>query len=317
MRSLCFIDSIVFDAHLDPMNAREILKKIRRIELKTRGAVAETFSGQYRSVFKGRGMNFEEVREYQPGDEVRTIDWNVTARLGEVRGEAFVKKFTEERELTVMLIVDVSASGEFGSVNLSKRELAAELACLLAFSAIRNNDKVGLILFSDHVEHFIPPKKGRLHTLRLIRDILFFEPKGRGTNPGEALSYLNRIVDRRSVVFLISDFQAPDFSKEMSITSRRHDLIAMQIVDPREEELPDVGWLTLEDAETGEQIEVNTSDRRVRVALAERVRALAQTRLKDFRRKRIDTVTLHTHEDYVVPLRTFFRNRERRLMLRA
>jgi uncharacterized protein (DUF58 family) len=279
--------------------------------------VAETFSGQYRSVFKGRGMNFEEVREYQPGDEVRTIDWNVTARLGEVRGEAFVKKFTEERELTVMLIVDVSASGEFGSVNLSKRELAAELACLLAFSAIRNSDKVGLILFSDHVEHFIPPKRGRLHTLRLIRDILFFEPKGRGTNPGEALSYLNRIVDRRSVVFLISDFQAPDFSKELSITSRRHDLIAMQIVDPREEALPDVGWLTLEDAETGEQVEVNTSDRRVRVALAERVRALAQSRLKDFRRKRIDTVTLRTHEDYVVPLRTFFRNRERRMMLRA
>jgi uncharacterized protein (DUF58 family) len=299
------------------MNAREILKKIRRIELKTRGAVAETFTGQYRSVFKGRGMNFEEVREYQAGDEVRTIDWNVTARLGEVRGEAFVKKFTEERELTVMLIVDVSASGEFGSVNLSKRELAAEIACLLAFSAIRNNDKVGLILFSDHVEHFIPPKKGRLHTLRLIRDILFFEPKGRGTNPGEALSYLNRIVDRRSVVFLVSDFQAPDFSKELSITSRRHDLIAMQIVDPREEELPDVGWVTLEDAETGEQIEVNTSDRRVRVALAERVRALGQARLKDFRRKRIDTVKLRTHEDYVVPLRTFFRNRERRLMLRA
>jgi uncharacterized protein (DUF58 family) len=299
------------------MNAREILKKIRRIELKTRGAVAETFTGQYRSVFKGRGMNFEEVREYQAGDEVRTIDWNVTARLGEVRGDAFVKKFTEERELTVMLVVDVSASGEFGSVNLSKRELAAELACLLAFSAIRNNDKVGLILFSDHVEHFIPPKKGRLHTLRLIRDILFFEPKGRGTKPGEALSYLNRIVDRRSVVFLISDFQAPDFSKELSITSRRHDLVAMQIVDPREEELPDVGWLTLEDAETGEQIEVNTSDRRVRVALAERVRALAQTRVKDFRRKRIDTVTIHTNEDYVVPLRTFFRNRERRMMLRA
>jgi uncharacterized protein (DUF58 family) len=300
-----------------PMNAREILKKIRRIELKTRGAVAETFSGQYRSVFKGRGMNFEEVREYQPGDEVRTIDWNVTARLGEVRGDAFVKKFTEERELTVMLIVDVSASGEFGSVNLSKRELAAEIACLLAFSAIRNSDKVGLILFSDHVEHFIPPKKGRLHTLRLIRDILFFEPKGRGTNPGEALSYLNRIVDRRSVVFLISDFQAPDFSKELSITSRRHDLIAMQIVDPREEELPDVGWLTLEDAETGEQMELNTSDPRVRVALEARVRALGQSRLKDFRRKRIDTVTLRTHEDYVVPLRTFFRNRERRLMLRA
>ncbi|HET6409816.1 MAG TPA: DUF58 domain-containing protein [Chthoniobacteraceae bacterium] len=299
------------------MNAREILKKIRRIELKTRGAVAETFTGQYRSVFKGRGMNFEEVREYQAGDEVRTIDWNVTARLGEVRGEAFVKKFTEERELTVMLIVDVSASGEFGSVQLSKRELAAEVACLLAFSAIRNNDKVGLILFSDHVEHFIPPKKGRLHTLRLIRDILFFEPKGRGTNPGDALAYLNRLVDRRSVVFLISDFQAPDFSKQLSITARRHDLVAMQVTDPREEELPDVGWLTLEDAETGEQLEVNTSDRRVRVAMAERVRAISNARLKDFRRRRIDTVKLNTNEDYVVPLRAFFRTRERRLMLRA
>src|SRR5437899_2779244 len=213
------------------MEAGEILKKIRRLELKTRGLVEAAFAGQYRSVFKGRGMNFEEVREYQPGDEVRTIDWNVTARFG----HPYIKKFTEERELTVMLIVDVSASGNFGSVNLSKRELAAEVACLLAFSAIRNNDKVGLILFSDHVEHFIPPKKGRLHTLRLIRDILFFEPKGRGTNPGEALSYLNRIVTRRSVVFMVSDFQAPDFSRELSVSSRRHDLIAVTVVDPKEE----------------------------------------------------------------------------------
>ncbi len=199
-------------------SAREILKKIRRLELKTRGMVEAAFAGQYRSVFKGRGMNFDEVREYQPGDEVRTIDWNVTARLGEVRGEAFVKKFTEERELTVMLLVDVSASGDFGSVNLSKRELAAEVACLLAFSAIRNNDKVGLLLFSDHVELFITPKKGRVHTLRIIREILFFEPKGRGTEPGEALDYLNRVLHRRSVVFLVSDFQAPDFSRQLAIT---------------------------------------------------------------------------------------------------
>lgn len=298
-------------------NAREILKKIRRLELKTRGAVADSLSGQYRSVFKGRGMNFEEVREYQPGDEVRSIDWNVTARIGEIRGDAYVKKFTEERELTVMLIVDVSASGEFGSVNLSKRELAAEVACLLAFSAIRNNDKVGLILFSDHVEHFITPKKGRLHTLRLIRDILFFQPKGRGTAPAEALRYLNRVVSRRSVVFLISDFQTPDFSREISITSRRHDLIAVPIVDTREEELPDVGWLTLEDAETGEQIEVDTSDRRVRLTLMERVRATSAMRMREFRRRRIDMITLRTHEDYVPALRTFFRNRERRLMQRA
>src|SRR5687768_10132126 len=171
-------------------SAREILKKIRRLELKTRGMVEAAFAGQYRSVFKGRGMNFEEVREYQPGDEIRFIEWNVTARLGEVRGDAYVKKFTEERELTVMLIVDVSASGDFGSANLSKRELAAEVACLLAFSAIRNNDKVGLLLFSDHVELFIGPRKGRAHTLRLIREILFFEPKGKGTDPGQALSYL-------------------------------------------------------------------------------------------------------------------------------
>src|SRR5580698_5239522 len=180
-------------------SARAILKKIRRLELKTRGLVAATFSGQYRSVFKGRGMNFEEVRQYQPGDEVRSIDWNVTAKFGEVHGDAFVKKFTEERELTVMLVVDVSASGDFGSVQLSKRELAAEVACLLAFSAIRNNDKVGLILFSDHVELFIPPKKGRLHTLRLIREILFFTPEGRGTNINSALDYLNRVVTHRSV----------------------------------------------------------------------------------------------------------------------
>ena len=209
-------------------------------------------------------MNFEEVRQYQPGDEVRSIDWNVTAKFGEVHGDAYVKKFTEERELTVMLVVDVSASGDFGSVQLSKRELAAEVACLFAFSAIRNNDKVGLILFSDHVELFIAPKKGRLHTLRLIREILYFEPQGRGTQPAVALNYMNQVLHRRSVVFLISDFQTPDFSRELSVTSRRHDLIAIPIIDPREEELPDVGLLTLEDAETGEQIELNTSDRAVR-----------------------------------------------------
>lgn len=297
-------------------SARDILKKIRRLELKTRGLVAATFSGQYRSVFKGRGMNFEEVRQYQPGDEVRAIDWNVTARLGEVHGDAYIKKFTEERELTVMLVVDVSASGDFGSVHLSKRELAAEVACLFAFSAIRNNDKVGLILFSDHVELFIPPKKGRLHTLRLIREILYFEPKGRGTRPEVALDYLNQVVHRRSVVFLISDFQAADFSKAMSVTSRRHDLIAIPIIDPREEELPDVGLLTLEDAETGEQIEINTSSRATRMAFLQAVDQRTAERLRDFRSKRIDAISLKTNEDYVPALRTFFRNRERRLQIR-
>ena len=296
--------------------AREILKKIRRLELKTRGIVNAVFSGQYRSVFKGRGMNFEEVREYQPGDEVRTIDWNVTARFGEVRGDAYVKKFTEERELTVMLVVDVSASGSFGSVNLSKRELAAEVASLLAFSAIRNNDKVGLILFSDHVELFITPKKGRLHTLRIIREILFFEPTGKGTAPAIALNHLNHVLHRRSVVFLISDFQAPDFSRELGTTARRHDLIAIPIVDPREEELPDVGLVTLEDAETGEQIEVNTSDRSARLAFQKNVLRQTEELLRGFRTKRIDAISLQTDEDYLPALRAFFRTRERRLMIR-
>ena len=297
-------------------SARDILKKIQRLELKTRGLVAATFSGQYRSVFKGRGMNFEEVREYQPGDEVRSIDWNVTAKYSEVHGAAYVKKFTEERELTVMLVVDVSASGDFGSVHLSKRELAAEVACLFAFSAIRNNDKVGLILFSDHVELFIPPKKGRVHTLRLIREILYFEPKGRGTQPAEALDYLNQVLHRRSVVFLISDFQAPDFSRQLAVTSRRHDLIAIPIVDPREEELPDVGLLTLEDAETGEQIEINTSDRATRLGYLKAVDQRTAERLRDFRRKRIDAISLKTDQDYLPALRAFFRTRERRLQIR-
>jgi uncharacterized protein (DUF58 family) len=275
--------------------------------------VEAAFAGQYRSVFKGRGMNFEEVREYQPGDEVRTIDWNVTARLG----DPFVKKFTEERELTVMLIVDVSASGEFGSVQLSKRELAAEVACLFAFSAIRNSDQVGLILFSDHVELFIAPKKGRLHTLRLIREILFLEPKGRGTNPADALDFLNRVVHRRSVSFLISDFQAPDFSRELSVTSRRHDLIAIPIVDPCEEELPSVGLITLEDAETGEQLEIDTSNRKARAAYLKAIEQRRIARLRDFRRKHVDAISLRTNEDYVPALRHFFRTRERRLALRT
>src|SRR6202048_3270895 len=197
----------------------EILKKIRTLEIKTRGLVETVFAGNYHSVFKGRGMNFEDVREYQPGDEIRAIDWNVTARMG----SAFVKKFTEERELTVMLIVDVSASGNFGSTTQSKRELAAEVACLLAFSAIRNNDKVGLLLFTDRVELFIAPRKGRSHILRLIREILYFEPKGKGTAIDQALDFLNRVTTRRAVVFLISDFQSAGYEKALTVCSRRHD----------------------------------------------------------------------------------------------
>jgi uncharacterized protein (DUF58 family) len=288
---------------------KEILKKIRRLELRTRRLVNAGFAGQYHSVFKGRGMNFEEVREYAAGDEIRSIDWNVTARMN----TPYVKKFTEERELTVMLVVDVSASGTFGSVELSKRELAAEVASILAFSAINNNDKVGLLLFSDDVELFIPPKKGRLHTLRLIREMLYFEPKGKGTNMAGALDYLNRVINRRAVLFLISDFITPDFSKALTVSSRRHDVVAMPVSDPGESGFPDVGIITLEDAETGQQIDINTGSKSVRRGLAdlEEVRRKSLARL--FRSRRVDIVSLSTTEDYLLPLRAFFEQRERRL----
>src|SRR5438128_1579412 len=287
----------------------EILKKIRTLEIKTKGLVETVFAGDYHSVFKGRGMNFEDVREYQPGDEIRAIDWNVTARLG----TAFVKKFTEERELTVMLIVDVSASGNFGSAAQSKRELAAEVACLLAFSAIRNNDKVGLILFTDRVELFIPPKKGRSHTLRLIREILFFEPEGRGTEPALALDYLNKVVTRRAVVSFISDFQTGDFSRPLAVSGRRHDFIAIHVQDERERALPNIGIITLEDAETGEQIEINTADRGTRTRFADLAEVERTELTRTLRRNNIDAITLRTSEDYLPALRSFFKLRERRV----
>ncbi|HXX41966.1 MAG TPA: DUF58 domain-containing protein [Chthoniobacterales bacterium] len=290
----------------------DILKKIRTLEIKTRGLVETAFAGDYHSVFKGRGMNFEDVREYQPGDEIRAIDWNVTARLG----TAFVKKFTEERELTVMLIVDVSASGNFGSAAQSKRELAAEVACLLAFSAIRNNDKVGLILFTDQVELFIPPKKGRSHTLRLIREILFFEPRGRGTQPALALDYLNKIVTRRAVVFFISDFQAPDFSHALAVSGRRHDFVAIHVRDERERSLPNIGIIALEDAETGEQIEINTGDRGVRSRFADVADEQAEQLSRTLRRSNVEEIQLRTGEDYLPALRAFFKQRERRIAVR-
>ena len=291
------------------MDPKEILKKIRRLELRTRRLVSSTFAGQYHSVFKGRGMNFEEVREYAPGDEIRSIDWNVTARMN----TPYVKKFTEEREMTVMLVVDVSASGTFGSVELSKRELAAEVASILAFSAINNNDKVGLLLFTEDVELYIPPKKGRHHTLRLIREMLYFEPKGRGTDLAGELDYLNRVTPRRAVVFMISDFIAPNFEKALTVSSRRHDVVAMPVSDPGESNLPDVGIITLEDAETGEQIDINTGSRAVRRGLSdlEETRRKAMNRL--FRSRRVDVVPLSTTEDYLLALRVFFEQRERRL----
>ncbi|MEY2525385.1 MAG: hypothetical protein QOE73_156 [Verrucomicrobiota bacterium] len=290
----------------------EILKKIRALEIKTRGLVEAAFAGEYHSVFKGRGMNFEDVREYQPGDEIRAIDWNVTARLG----TPFVKKFTEERELTVMLIVDVSASGNFGSTTQSKRELAAEVACLLAFSAIRNNDKVGLLLFTDRVELFIPPKKGRSHTLRIIREILFFQPEGRGTNPALALDSLNKIVTRRAVVFFISDFQAPDFTKSLAVSGRRHDFVAVQVQDEREKVLPSIGIITLEDAETGEQIEIDTSNRSTRTSFVDLANEQQAQLSRTLRRNNIDAITLRTGEDYLPALRSFFKQRMHRLAIR-
>ncbi len=288
---------------------KEILSKIRRIELRTRRLVNSSFAGQYHSVFKGRGMNFEEVREYAPGDEIRSIDWNVTARMN----TPYVKKFTEERELTVMLLVDVSASGVFGSVELSKRELAAEVAAILAFSAINNNDKVGLLLFSEDVELFIAPRKGRQHTLRLIREMLYFEPKGRRTDLAGALDYLNKVVTRRAVVFVISDFIAPDYTKAITVAGRRHDVVAMPVTDPGEESLPDIGRVTLQDAETGEQIEIDTSRASVREAFAvqEDRRRKGLDRL--FGSRGIDVVPLATNEDYLTALRAFFERRERRL----
>jgi len=290
----------------------EILKKIRTLEIKTRGLVETAFAGDYHSVFKGRGMNFEDVREYQPGDEIRAIDWNVTARLG----TAYVKKFTEERELTVILVVDVSASGNFGSTTQSKRELAGEVACLLAFSAIRNNDKVGLVLFTDRVELFIPPKKGRSHTLRLIREILFFEPQGRGTEPALALDYLNNIITRRAVVFFISDFQAPDFSRALAVSGRRHDFIAIHIRDEREKVLPNIGIITLEDAETGEQIEINTADRGTRGRFSDLADEHETDLSRTLRRNNVDAIALQTGKDYLPALRSFFKQRERRLSIR-
>lgn len=289
-----------------------ILKKIRKLELRTRRLVSETFAGQYHSVFKGRGMNFEDVRPYTDNDEVRFIDRNVTARTGEL----YIKRFTEERELTVVLMVDVSASGAIGSAEQSKREIAAEVASVLAFSAIRNQDKVGLILFSDEVEFFLPPRKGRAHVLRLIREILFYQPRQRGTDIAVALEYLNRVITRRAVVFLISDFQSADFSRPLAVTSRRHDLVAASVTDPMEQTLPNIGRVSLEDAETGLLYEVNTSDRAARDAFSRAVEARRTQRLGTLRRFRIDNIELRTNEDYLPPLRSFFHQRERRIARR-
>ncbi len=290
-------------------DTREILKKVRRLELRTRRSVENAFGGQYHSVFKGRGMNFEDVRRYSDNDEVRFIDRNVTARTGELH----VKRFVEERELTVMVVVDVSASGAYGSTDASKRDLAAEVAAVLAFSAVRNNDKVGLLLFSDQIELFLPPRKGRPHVLRIVREVLYREPRGRGTDLAGALEHLNHLVHRRAVVFLLSDFQAPDFARSLGVTARRHDLISLPITDPAEDELPDIGRVVLEDAETGEQIEVDTSSSRARALHRAGVHRRREALDALLRRARVDRVPLRTGEDYLPALADFFRRREKRI----
>ena len=295
---------------------REILRKVRQIEIRTNRLVTDTLAGQYHSVFKGRGMNFDAVREYTPGDEVRTIDWNVTARAG----RPFVKKFVEERELTLTLMVDVSASGDFGSGAQSKRELAAEIASVLAFSAVRNSDKVGLILFSDQIELYVPPRKGRRHVLRLVREVLGFKPRHRGTNLVRALDFVNDVIGRRAIVFLLSDFQTghqssesvADLRRALRQTNRRHDLVAMPIEDIREQTLPDVGIVALEDAETGELIELNTSLPAVRKRFAEITHDRAKQLQRTLNAEAVDALRLSTDQPYVAPLMTFFKNRSRK-----
>lgn len=290
------------------MIPKEILKKVKRIEIQTRGLVNDVFSGEYHSVFKGRGMEFSEVREYLPGDDIRTIDWNVTARMG----HPFVKIFEEERELTVMLVVDVSSSSAFGTVSLMKSEIAAEICALLAFSAIKNNDKVGLIIFSEGIEKFVAPKKGKSHVLRVIREVLFHQPQGSRTDIGQALEYLSKVSRRRSVVFLISDFLSSGYEKALQIANKRHDIVAISLTDPRELELPDVGFIELEDAETGETWLLDTADEGTRRAFSKRAQQGRGGRQKLFRSMNVDQVEINTRASYVEPLIRFFKMRAKR-----
>ncbi len=286
----------------------EILKKVKRIEIRTRNLVNTIFAGEYHSVFKGQGMAFAEVREYQVGDDIRTIDWNVTARMS----DPYVKVFDEERELTVMLMVDASASGDFGTVEQMKGEVGVEICALLAFSAIQNNDRVGLIVFTDEVELFIPPKKGKKHVLRVIRELLYFRPKRRATNLGVALEYLNRVTRRKSVAFLVSDFMAEGYEKALRIANKRHDLVAIALSDPREVDLPDIGIVELEDAETGEGVWVDFGDSEVRRLFSNMAIETAQKRTQMFRKVGVDTVEIGMQEPYTEPLMRFFKRRSQK-----
>ncbi len=286
----------------------EVLRQVKLIELRTRGLVNSVFTGEYRSVFKGQGMEFSEVREYQPGDEVRSIDWNVTARMS----RPFVKRYVEERELTVMLVVDLSGSERFGTVRRFKSELAVELAAVLAMSAIRNNDRVGVLLFTDRIEHVIPPRKGRRHVLRIIRDLLAFEPAGRGTDLVAAIDYTARMLKEHAIVFIVSDFLDADIDHPLKLMAQRHDVVAVTVEDPSERDLPDIGIARLVDPETGETFEVDTSHATVRASYATRVEKERDARKHLLRRLAIDEVAVRTEAGVVEPLLRFFRSRETR-----
>lgn len=285
----------------------EILQRVRQIEIRTKRLVNDVFSGEYHSVFKGQGMEFAEVREYDPGDDIRTIDWNVTARMG----KPYIKRFTEERELTVMLVVDASGSGNFGTATHMKGEIAVELCAVLAFAAIKNNDRVGLLVFTDQIEKFIPPKKGRTHVLRVIRELLYMQPTRTGTDITQALEYLNKVVNRRSIVFLVSDFLTSDYTTALRIANKRHDMVAVTITDPRELDIPRVGFLELEDAETGEEILIDTNDDKWRRMYHDDSVAAHKIRDQLFLSMGVDAIHIQTDQPYIDPLIQFFKIRER------
>ena len=290
------------------MTPREVIRRVRRLEIRTRRLVEESLAGSYHSVFRGRGMEFAEVREYVPGDDVRTIDWNVSARMG----QPHVKKFSEERELTVVLVVDASGSGRFGTHRATKMQLAAEISALLAFSAIRNNDRVGLLLFSDRIELFLPPRKGREHTLRVLRELLTLQPQGCGTRIADALGFLQRVVTKRAVVFLLSDFQDRDYERTLRVVAQKHDLVAISIADPREQTLPAVGLLGVEDPETGQPAILDSGSARVRRAYADAARREREALRDTVHRTGVDLLELSTGEPYEMPLVRFFHERARR-----
>jgi uncharacterized protein (DUF58 family) len=291
------------------MLPKEVLDKIRRIQIKTSRMVNDVFAGQYHSVFKGKGMEFDEVREYQPGDEIRAIDWNVTARMG----HPYIKKFVEERQLTVMLIMDASGSSYFGTQNKLKSEQAAELCSVLAFSAIKNNDRVGLIIFSDRIEQFIPPRKGLRHVLRVIREVLYHKPQGIGTDIGLALEYLNKVISKKAICFLISDFFGCEYKQQLKITNKRHDLVAMTITDPAEQNLPRAGIIKLQDNETKQEFYIDSSDKNVQEEFAKKSREKLEERARFLRQAGVDTVDIKTNMPYSEALYRFFRKRGKRL----